>query len=197
MVAHSDGEITWLTKLERIATLAASNKELVFNNLGHVLDIEMLREMYRLVDGKKAIGTDGVCKESYGENLDENLQDVLLRIRKGTYRPKAARIVEIPKEDGSFRSLAISCFEDKVVQWAVNRILCTIYEPLFLPCSYGFRPNHDCHEALRALNRHTYQNSDGAVVEIDVRKYFKSIPHGILNECLSVLIQTSCDSYPF
>lgn len=185
MIAHSDGETSWSTKLERIATLAVSNKELVFNNLGHVLDIEMLREMYRQLNGRKAIGADGVDKEAYGKNLDENLKDVLLRIRKGTYKPKAARIVEIPKEDGSFRSLAISCFEDKVVQVAVNRILCAIYEPLFLRCSYGFRPHHDCHKALIALNRNTYQNQDGAVVEIDVRKYFKSIPHGILNECLS------------
>ena len=183
MVARS-GETTWSTKLERIAMLAASNKELVFNNLAHVIDIGMLREMYRQLDGKKAVGTDGVSKEAYGKCLDANLREVLLRIQRGTYKPKAARMVEIPKEDGSFRPLAISCIEDKVVQSAVNKILCAIFEPLFLPCSYGFRPKRDCHQALRALQNNTYQNQDGAVIEIDVRKYFNSIPHGILHECL-------------
>lgn len=183
MIVHSD-EKTWLTKLERIGKLAASDKAIVFNNIGHTIDIEMLRGIYQELDGKKAIGIDRITKEAYGKQLDENLSKVLLRIKKGTYRPKAARIVQIPKEDGSFRPLAISCFEDKLIQSAVSKILCLIFEPIFLPCSFGFRPKLDCHEALRALNQHTYQNKDGTVVEIDLRKYFNSIPHIGLEECL-------------
>jgi group II intron reverse transcriptase/maturase len=183
MIVHGDGN-TWLTKLERISKLAASDKTVVFNNIAHVLKIDMLREIYQSLDGRKAIGIDGVTKEVYGKNLDENLKAVLLKIHKGTYKPQASRIVEIPKEDGSTRPLAISCFEDKVIQSAVNTILCAIFEPLFLPCSYGFRPGHDCHEALRALNQHTFSNQDGAIVEIDIRKYFNSIPHCELMKCL-------------
>lgn len=183
MFIHRD-ENTWLMKLDRIAKLAVSDKTVVFNNLAHVLNVEMLREIYQELDGRKAIGVDGITKEEYGKNLDENLRSVWLRILRGIYKPKASRIVEIPKEDGSTRPLAISCFEDKLVQSAVNKILCTIFEPIFLPCSYGFRPEHDCHEALKALMQHTYSNQDGAVVEIDIRKYFNSIPHDGLMECL-------------
>jgi RNA-directed DNA polymerase len=184
MFAHSKGENTWSIKLERIGKLATRDKEIVFNNVGHVLGIEMLRDIYRQAEGRKAVGIDGITKEEYGKNLEENLKTVLLRIRRGTYKPKAARVVEIPKEDGSTRPIAINCFEDKLVQTAVNKILCAIFEPIFLPCSYGFRPNHDCHEALRALRLHTYQNPDGATVEIDIRKYFNTIPHKGLQECL-------------
>ncbi|TDB40836.1 group II intron reverse transcriptase/maturase, partial [Photorhabdus khanii subsp. guanajuatensis] len=72
--------------------------------------------------------------------MDENIDRLLRRIHRGSYRPKPARITEIPKEDGSKRPLAISCVEDKVVQLAVSTILGKIYEPLFLPCSFGFRP---------------------------------------------------------
>jgi RNA-directed DNA polymerase len=172
-------------KLERIGTLAASDTTLVFNNIGHILNVEMLREIYREQDGRKAIGIDGITKEEYGNNLDEKLRAVLLKIRKGTYKPQAARMVEIPKEDGSTRPLAISCFEDKLIQTAVSKILCAIFEPMFLPSSYGSRRGHDCHEALRALNQHTYRNQDGAVVEIDIRKYFNSVPHEELMKCLS------------
>jgi retron-type reverse transcriptase len=138
MFIRSD-ENTWLMKLDRIAKLAVSDKMVVFNNLAHVLNVDMLRDIYQELDGRKAIGIDGVTKEKYGKDLEENLSAVLLRIRRGTYKPKASRIVEIPKEDGSTRPLAISCFEDKLVQSAVNKILCTIFEPVFLPCSYGFR----------------------------------------------------------
>ncbi len=191
MFVRSDDKETWLTKLERIGRLAASDTTIVFNNVGHVLSVEMLRDIYHELNGRKAIGIDGVTKEEYGEKLDENLKAVLQKIRRGTYKPKASRIVEIPKEDGSTRPLAIACFEDKLVQSAVNKILCTLFEPMFLPCSMGFRPEHDCHEALRALKQSTYQNLDGAVVEIDIRKYFNSIPHKGLEECLRKRISDS------
>jgi group II intron reverse transcriptase/maturase len=103
---------------------------------------------------------------------------------RGQYQPQPARIVEIPKEDGSTRPLAISCFEDKLVQLAVSKILGKIYEPLFMPCSFGFRPEQSCHDAIRALNGSTFEAQDGAIVEIDLRKYFNTIPHGPLQEFL-------------
>jgi group II intron reverse transcriptase/maturase len=173
----NDGIRTWSTKLKRIGELSAANKSLVFNNLGHIVDAEMLRDMYERLDGKKAIGIDGMTKEAYGQELEANLADLMRRIRRGTYRPQPARIVEIPKEDGSNRPLAIACVEDKLVQLAVSAILNAIYEPLFLPCSYGFRPNRGCHDALKALSQSVFQVRDGAIVEIDLRKYFNSIPH--------------------
>jgi RNA-directed DNA polymerase len=185
MSVHSyDGPKTWSTKLKRLSELSAADKSLIFNNLGHLINAEMLRGMYDRLDGKKAVGIDKMTKEAYGQNLDGNLEDLLRRIRRGTYRPQPARIVEIPKEDGSSRPLAISCVEDKLVQLAASEVLVAIYEPLFLPCSYGFRPHLGCHDALKALSQRAFQVSDGAIVEIDLRKYFNSIPHGPLLEIL-------------
>lgn len=80
----------------------------------------MLKEQYLKLDEKKAIGIDGLTKQAYGENLDENISNLIKRIRRGTYQPKPARITKIPKEDGSTRPLAISCLEDKLVQTTVE-----------------------------------------------------------------------------
>jgi RNA-directed DNA polymerase len=177
------------TNLERIGKRASFRKDTVFNNIGYVVDLDLLRESYRQLDGKKAVGTDGVTKTFYGEKLEENLQDLLVRIRRNAYKPQVSRLVEIPKEDGSTRLLAIACFEDKIVQQAVSKILTAIFEPRFLPCSYGYREGINGHEALRALMKHSNQNPDGITVEIDVRKYFNSIPHinlqSILREKIS------------
>ncbi|HHX8417254.1 TPA: reverse transcriptase domain-containing protein [Legionella pneumophila] len=95
--------------------------------------------------------------------------------------------VRIPADpqDGSTRPLAISCIEDKIVQLAVSNILSEIYEPLFLPCSFGFRPGKSCHDALRALTAAVFPNVNGAIVEIDIRKYFNTIPHEALMKLLS------------
>ena len=185
MAVHCKDGTTWLTKLERIGELSATNAEMVFNNLGHIIDAVMLKEQYQALDGKKATGIDEQTKQSYGEKLDENISDLIKRIRRGTYQPKPARITEIPKEDGSTRPLAISCFEDKLVQLTVSTILNKIYEPVFLATSFGFRPGKSCHDALKALNQATFKNWSGAVVEIDIRKYFNTIPHKELMQILS------------
>jgi len=184
MTIHSNDGKSGLTKLNRISELSAGDKFIVFNNLGHLINISLLKELYHQLDGSKAVGIDGVTKEHYGKQLEDNLTGLLKRIRRGTYRPQPARLVEIPKEDGSTRPLAISCLEDKIVQSAVNLILTRIYEPIFLSCSYGFRPNRNCHEALRNLYNGTYKFWYGAVAEIDLRKCFNTIPHGKLLDCL-------------
>lgn len=191
MSVHSnDGKLTWSTKLDRIGELSVANKHLVFNNLGHLINADMLMEQYQQLDRNKAAGIDKVTKESYGINLNENIQILILKIRRGTYKPQPSRITEIPKEDGSYRPLAIACFEDKLIQLAVSKILSTLYEPLFLPCSYGFRAEKSCHDALRALMRSTIANKNGAILEIDIRKYFNTIPH---KEIMKILAKKISD----
>jgi len=184
MTVHSNDRASWLTKLERIGELSAQNREMIFNNIGHLVNADMLKEQYQRLDGKKAVGIDKVTKADYGEQLDKNIREVIQRIRRGTYKPKPARITEIPKEDGSTRPLAISCIEDKLVQLAVSALLTKIYEPLFLPCSYGFREGQSCHDALRAVMSSVFPNMNGAIVEIDLRKYFNSIPHSVMMKFL-------------
>jgi group II intron reverse transcriptase/maturase len=149
-----------------------------------VVDLDLLRASYRQLDGNKAVGIDRVTKVLYGTKLEENLQDLLARIRRNAYKPQASRLVEIPKEDGSTRVLAIGCLEDKIVQHAVSKILTAIFEPQFLPCSYGYREGVNGHESLRALMKYSNQNPNGVTVEIDVRKYFNSIPHVNLQSIL-------------
>ncbi|MFN7835837.1 MAG: reverse transcriptase domain-containing protein [Burkholderiaceae bacterium] len=184
MSQHSAVHKTSSTKLARIEVKSRMDKGCVFNNLGHIIDLDLLRECYRSLDGSKAVGIDGVSKEAYGRNDEENLTDLLDRIRKGVYVPRPSRVVEIPKVDGTTRPLAIACVEDKIVQEACKRILERIYEPLFLPESFGFRPGRNPHKALVALNGHLMSGKNGAVVDVDLRRAFDTIPHGHLEEML-------------
>ena len=173
MIVQTVNEDQKTTKLDCISKRAKYRPYTVFNNIWYVMDLDLLRESYHLLDARKAVGIDGVTKAAYGIKLEENLQNLLARLRRNAYKPQPSRIVEIPKEDGSTRPLAIACFEDKVVQMAVSRILTAIHEPIFLPCSYGFREGVNGHEAMKYSN----ENADGVTIEIDLRKYFNSIPH--------------------
>lgn len=184
---HRD-QISLHTKLERVERRSRQDKKAVFNNLGHLLNLEMLESCYHSLDGTKAVGMDKMTKEEYGKNLLENLNQLLMNIRRGGYHPKASRITEIPKVDGSSRPLAIACFEDKIVQEAVRRIIEKIYEPVFVDSSYGFRPGRNCHSAIITLKKHLMSWDCRAVLEIDLRKYFNTIPHEPLIRLLKLKI---------
>ena len=172
------------TKLARIEQRSRKDPQAIFNNLGHALDLDLLRACFHGLDAKKAVGVDGTTKEEYGRKLESNLQELLEKIRNGSYYPKPSRIVEISKVDGSTRPLAISCTEDKIVQEAVRCILERIYEPHFIDCSYGFRPGRNAHQALANLDKRLLKEDCRAAVDIDLRKYFNTIPHKPLGKIL-------------
>jgi len=167
------------TKLNRIAWLSAKDEHKQFNSLMHHFNELSLKDCYHQLAGNKAVGIDGVTKEEYGNNLEANLKDVVARMQRMAYQPSAIREVRIAKEGKTkaTRPLGISNFEDKIVQKMMQRVLSSIYEPLFLDCSYGFRPNRGCHDALHSLYHHLYRNRVQIVIDVDLENYFGSIDH--------------------
>jgi len=139
------------TKLKRIAEVAREKPKERFTSLVHLVNEEMLKICHREMDGSKAPGVDGVTKETYEENLHENIKDLVARMKSQAYKPKPVRRIYIEKESGGQRPLGIPAYEDKLVQSAVAKILSAIYEEDFLDCSFGFRPKRNCHDALRLL----------------------------------------------
>jgi group II intron reverse transcriptase/maturase len=152
----------------------------------HHFNVESLEACFHQLDGRKAVGIDGLSKAVYGQRLDENLQDLGARMRRMAYRPEPVRQVRIPKEGqpGATRPLGISTLEDKIVQKMVHRVLESIYEPLFLDGSYGFRPGRSCHEAIRALHQHLFRYEVQTVIDVDLASYFDSIDHHLLDSIL-------------
>ncbi len=148
----------------------------------HYFNESSLKECFYQLSADRAVGADGITKADYAANLDKNLKDLIDRMKRMAYRPGPVRRVLIPKEGkpNAIRPLGISNFEDKIVQKMMQRILESIYDPLFLDCSYGFRPGRGCHDAIRALHHHLYRNEVQTVIDIDLAVYFDSINHSLL-----------------
>lgn len=128
---------------------------------------------------------DGVTKEQYGQNLEENLRDLHERLRTMRYRHQLILRKHIPKEQGKKkRPIGISAFEDKLVQDALREVLEVVYEQDFLDCSYGFRPGRRAHDALRTLNRVVYRGEVNWIQEADIMSFFDSIDRLKLLEML-------------
>ena len=83
MKQHSIATTKLNTKLDRIEQRSRKEPQAIFNNLGHALDMDLLRICFHRLDARKAVGIDGITKEQYGRRLEENLQDLLKRIRNG------------------------------------------------------------------------------------------------------------------
>jgi retron-type reverse transcriptase len=141
------------TKLKRIAEIAKERPEERFTSLAHLINEESLIQAHRQMKGKKAPGIDKVTKDKYEENLIENIRGLITRMKRNSYRPQPVIRRYIPKIGTTkTRPLGIPAQEDKLVQRALKEILEAIYEQDFLNCSYGFRPQRGCHDALKALN---------------------------------------------
>jgi RNA-directed DNA polymerase len=154
------------------------------SSLHHVIDLEWMKEAYRLTRKDGAPGIDGVTAADFATNLEANLLDLLDRIKSGRYKAPPVRRTYIPKADGSRRPLGIPSFEDKLAQRAIVMVLESVYEQDFLPCSFGFRPGRSAHHALQNLNAACMRQRLRWVLDIDIQKYFDSIPHSLLRDFL-------------
>ena len=132
---------------------------------------------HRGLDGTKAVGIDGITKEEYGRRLEENISALIERLKKKSYKPKPARLVEIPKDNGKMRPLSIYCYEDKLVQEALRRILEAVFEPIFYDEMMGFRPNRGCHKAIRKLNLMLERKPTSYVLDADIKGFFQHLDH--------------------
>lgn len=179
------------TKLTRISQLSAGDPEKVFHQLMHHFNRENLAHWYHGLKGKAACGIDGVTKQQYGNHLSNNLEELENRLKAMSFRPGPVRQVRISKagQPKATRPLGISNVEDKIVQKGMQQLLEALYEPLFLECSYGFRPKRGCHKAIKALSNHLYHHPVKVVMDLDLSNYFGSIDHGILMSFLEEKIQ--------
>lgn len=179
------------TKLNRITWLSGQDSEKEFHCLMHLFNEESLTESFHELDAKKAVGVDGVSKAMYGRDLVKNIKELTNKMKNMAYRPSPVKEVLIPKEGkpGATRPLGISILEDKIVQGTMRKVLESIYEPLFLECSFGFRPGKSCHDAIKAITNHLYKNDIQTVIDIDLKNFFGTIDHDLLKQILETKVK--------
>ncbi len=164
--------------LAQVRQTATLNKDVKFTALlHHIYRIDTLRFAYFQLKRHAAAGVDGETWQHYGEALEQNLQDLSHRLKRGAYRAKPVRRVYIPKADGRQRPLGVTALEDKLVQRATVEVLNSIYETDFLGFSYGFRPGRNQHKALDALFCGLHQRRVNWVLDLDVRSFFDRLSH--------------------
>lgn len=172
------------TKLERIAKISKENPKEVFTSIYHLINKELLLKCHKELDGNKASGIDDITKAEYSENLQENIDKLVNRLKDKTFKPTPAKRVYIPKANGKMRGLAIAIYEDKIVQLALKKLIEAIYEPKFLDCMHGFRHGRGCHSAIKALNEIIMSHKVSYIIDADIKGFFDNVDHNWLIKCV-------------
>jgi len=149
-----------------------------------VYGLSNLKAAWRRVEANRGGGgVDRMSVTDFAEDAEARLEKLSEELRSGTYRPQPVKRMYIPKPGSrEKRPLGIPTILDRIVQTALRNVIEPIFEREFEPSSYGFRPGLGCHDALEEIERLL-----GAglmhVVDVDIRKYFDTIPHrSLMNE---------------
>lgn len=164
------------TEYLKIAKQATTYKTV--RNLMSSVNAETLKAAHKQQLSKKAAGIDRVTKDEYEKNLDENLENLISKMKQFSYKPQPVRRTYIPKAGSkTMRPLGIPSYEDKLVQGVMANVLTMVYETKFKDFSYGFRPNRDCHKALTALKDIIITKKTSFVVDADIKGFFDNVNH--------------------
>jgi len=142
-----------------------------------MLNEEMLHDCWRFIRKDAAFGVDRVSAQEYKLNLDDNIRQLVERLKGKRYRAKLVRRQYIPKGNRKLRPLGIPATEDKLLQLAVKRLLEAIYEQDFMRCSYGNRPQVGALEAVDKLTIKLQFGKYNYVVEADIKGFFDNHDH--------------------
>jgi RNA-directed DNA polymerase len=180
------------TKLASLNQRAGENPKYKFLTLAYLLTEDFLKDCFWELKRDKASGVDRVSVEEYEASLEDNIEDLVRRMKRSSYRPQPVRRVYIPKGDGRKRGLGIPTVEDKVVQMGIKKILEPIFEADFIEgVSFKFRPNKSCHDALGILDKAVMAKPVNYVVDMDIEGFFDTIDHKWMMEFLRQRVKDS------
>ena len=147
---------------------------------------DILNHAYQLARAND--GAPGVDGESFedieSKGLEVWMNGLREELRNQTYQPQPVRRVMIPKPGGGERPLGIPTIRDRVAQTAAKLILEPIWEAELEPNAYGYRPRKSAQDAIRKVDELLHEGYTD-IVDADLSKYFDTIPHSELMQCVA------------
>lgn len=139
-----------------------------------------IRQVTQLNSGKKTPGIDGKSSLTVDQRF---LLEQELSCKGMKWKHMGVRAINIPKPDGTHRSLKIPTIRDRAWQCLVKFVVEPAHEAKFHARSYGFRPGRCAHDAQKVIFQNLRSNSNGKskrILELDIEKCFDRINHNTI-----------------
>ena len=167
--------------LARIRRNSEANSDEIFTKMfRYLLRTDIWYEAYKHLYANNGAATKGVNEDTADGFSEAKVKRIIQELRSGNYQPTPVRRTYIAKKSNPSkkRPLGIPTFTDKLVQEVLRMVLEAIYEPVFLDCSHGFRPERSSRTALKSLRL----EFAGArwFIEGDIKGCFDAIDHSVL-----------------
>jgi group II intron reverse transcriptase/maturase len=162
----------------------SQRKQKVHSLTGRITFPLLLDSFKAVKRNRGAAGIDKVSIKMFEANLLDNLHALCRDLKNGSFEPFPLRRVFVPKNDTELRPLGIPAVRDRVAQEALRRLLSPIFEPLFHPSSYGFRPGRNCHMAITQALAHHHQGFR-FVLDADIKAFFDNLSHQIIMQAVA------------
>ena len=156
-------------KAQRLPILPATPPDRLFTAEG------LERAWLAIKQAGGGAGVDGVTIAKFEANRGAELGALRSALAGGVYRPQPVKQILVPKANGGLRPLALWALRDRVAQRALYDLLAPVFEPTFLPCSFGFRPGQSVQDAVTALAALRDRNLRW-VVDADIKDCFDTLP---------------------
>jgi RNA-directed DNA polymerase len=127
-------------------------------------------------------GVDNETIDDFEKDLKNNLYRIWNRMSSGSYFPPPVKAVAIPKKNGGERILGVPTVADRVAQMTVKIVLEPAVEPIFLPDSYGYRPEKSALDAIETTRKRCWDYD--WILEFDIKGLFDNIDHTLLLRAL-------------
>ena len=144
------------------------------------ITMSLMKKAFKAVrKNRGCAGIDRVSIQMYERNLEQNLTALMKRLKDRSYLPYPLLRHNLDEGKGKIRPLGIPAVRDRVAQEVVRRLIEPYFEPYFSDWSYGFRPNRNCHQAIRRmleLKKQGYR----ILLDADIKGFFNNIPHELI-----------------
>lgn len=133
-------------------------------------------------------GIDLVSIREFEADLEENLADLALALKQGSYLPMPVKWVEMDKRGGGKRTIGVLAVRDRIAQRAVFNVIEPVFDQGFLNCSFGFRPGRSVQDAVAQVSSYRRQGC-AWVVDADIESCFASLDQRLLMRLVEQEIQ--------
>jgi len=122
----------------------------------------------------------------FSRNLGENLEKLIFEVKSKIYKPVPVKVID------EERGIAILSLKDKLLQHAMASMLAKEVEKRSIKSNFGYIQGRSVYQAVDYINNMIKSQNIRCFYRCDIKRFFSSIDHQILQDKIFDFTQLFC-----